>query len=258
MVCPTLAYSLNTLKSTVEDYKKFFHQKLTELVETKQTLDKSEHQHLLNSSKIQEVENLKVKYEKEMGTLREERVALEEVIVSLRTECETLRSSLNNEFTTNDNLKTQVSRLTKSSKEVGEQKLVLLQSLYKRLLPVSVLNKRQKVRLPGDLRDEKSLESFLDKLVDELVEHLKAAEDKIGGLEKAYAKKGEDLSALQKKSDDQVTRLTKIIKEKESHHTKQKESLVSYYEQLLNDVNSRVKVSVKLNIWQSFFAILPI
>lgn len=89
-----------------------------------------------------------------MGTLREERVALEEVIVSLRTECETLRTSLNNEFTTNDNLKSQVNRLTKSSKEIGEQKLVLLQSLYKRLLPVSVLNKKQKVKLPGDLRDE--------------------------------------------------------------------------------------------------------
>ena len=83
------------------------------------SLEKSEHKHLLNSSRVQECENLKVKYEKEMGTLREERVALEEVIVSLRSECETLRTSLNQEFETSDSLKTQLNRINKGNKENG-------------------------------------------------------------------------------------------------------------------------------------------
>ena len=120
VVCPTLTYSVSMLKANVEDFRKFFKLKTGELIATKARLDKSEHTHLLNSSKVQETENLRLKYEKEMSTLRDERVALEEVIVSLRTECETLRESLNHEFQTSDGLKSQLTKLTKGTKEISK------------------------------------------------------------------------------------------------------------------------------------------
>ena len=62
----------------------------------------------------------KEKIENEIQILRDERVALEEVIQSLRNECDTLRSSLKKEFEMNDNFKTQVSRFSKEKKDIKE------------------------------------------------------------------------------------------------------------------------------------------
>ena len=175
-----------------------------------------------------------------MEILRSERKALEEVIISQRNECETLKISLNNEYITNENLKTQFNRIAKGTREIEDQKLILLQSLYKRLLPASISNKH--IQLPMDLREEKHLEEFVDKLVNDLIERLNKTIEKYSNLEKEFIRNEEKLRHVDKKHDEQIVKLTKIIKEKEAHYIKQKDSLVAYYEQLLNDVNSRVKV----------------
>ena len=67
-------------------------------------------------------------------------------------------------------------------------------------------------------------------------------EEKVSCLEKTCTKKDENLHSLEKKTNDQLNKLTKMIKEKENYYSNQKDSMVNYYEQLLNDVNSRVKV----------------
>ena len=55
-----------------------------------------------------------------MDILRNERVALEEVITTLRVECDNFKQNLNKEFETNDNLKLQLNRLTKETKDFEE------------------------------------------------------------------------------------------------------------------------------------------
>lgn len=60
------------------------------------------------------------KNDKECKTLRDERVALEEAIKSLRAESEELRKNLTREFDQNDTLKAQISRLTKQLKDLQE------------------------------------------------------------------------------------------------------------------------------------------
>jgi hypothetical protein len=119
-----------------------------------------------------------------------------------------------------------------------------LQSLYKRLLPVFISNKSQstKLKLPTDLKEEKNLEEFIDKTLKELIIRLQNSEEKLSSVEKESEKKQEQIIKSQKKHEEHISKLTKIIKEKEIYYTKQNESLVNYYEQLLNDVNSRVKV----------------
>jgi len=181
-----------------------------------------------------------------MQTLRDERIALEEVIASLRKESETLRASLNEEFTVSNNLKAQLTRASKEAKESGEKKLRLLQSLYKRLMPVSLLGRGQASRpVAGELmRDEARLEEFMDRLVGEVVASVRAGEEKIGRLERECARRAEEVKAVGKRSEEEVGKLARVIREKESQHVKQKDSLVCYYEQLLNDVNSRVKVGL--------------
>ena len=185
---------------------------------------------------------MKQKYEKDMETLRNERIALENVIVSQRNECETLKVSLNHEFAINDNIKQQLNRVNKGSKELEDQKLLLLQSLYKRLLPISISNKE--LQLPHDLREEKYLEEFVNKLIADLIERLSSLVNKYSNLEKEFIRNEDKMKHVEKKHDEQILKFTKIIKEKENHYIKQKDSLVTYYEQLLNDVNSRVKVCV--------------
>lgn len=102
--------------------------------------------------------------------------------------------------------------------------------------------KHKNTKLPSDLNDEKNLEEFIDSALVELTDHMRAMEEKVASLEKTCAKKDDNLYGLEKKTNDQLNKLTKMIKEKENYYSNQKDSMVNYYEQLLNDVNSRVKV----------------
>ncbi len=124
----------------------------------------------------------------------------------------------------------------------------MLQSLYKRLLPIFISDKSQstKLKLPTDLKEEKNLEEFIDKILKEVIIRLNNSEEKLSNVEKELESKQEQMVKSQKKHEEHINKLTKIIKEKEVYYTKQNESLVNYYEQLLNDVNSRVKVLIFL------------
>jgi regulator of replication initiation timing len=75
---------------------------------------------MINLCIYKESENLKTKYERDMEVLRNERVALEEVITTLRAECDNFKQNLNKEFETNDNLKLQLNRLSKETKDFEE------------------------------------------------------------------------------------------------------------------------------------------
>ena len=129
---------------------------------------------------LKEWEIVKNKYEKDFDVLRNERIALEETISTMRNECDNLKTKLNKEFEKNDDLKSQVNRLTKGSKESEEKKLFLLQSLYKRLLPLLMTNKTnaKQIKLPTDIREEKNLEEFIDKIITQLVDRLSNIEEK--------------------------------------------------------------------------------
>ena len=54
---------------------------------------------------------------------------------------------------------------------------------------------------------------------------------------------GGDEAALEAWAARAVGELAGALRDKEAQHAQQRQSLVGYYEQLLNDVNSRVKVS---------------
>ena len=62
-------------------------------------------------------------------------------------------------------------------------------------------------------------------------------------IEFKFKQKEQQNEEVQIKQEELIKNLTKSIKEKETIFNKQKESLINYYEQLINDVNSRVKVS---------------
>ena len=180
-----------------------------------------------NFNKTKDWEMVKNKYEKDFEVLRNERLALEEVICTLRNECDNLMTKFNKEFEKNDELKSQVNRLTKGTKESEEKKLFLLQSLYKRLLPLMMSNKThvKQIKFPTDIREEKNLEEFIDKIITQLVERLSNLEEKTIIFEKESTAKDEKFQQLLKKSDDQISKLTKILKEKEVQYVSYKECL---------------------------------
>ena len=205
-----------------------------------------------------------------MNLVRSERAALEDVIGSLRKENETLRISLSREFDTNDAFKAQINRLNKEHKELeavsirqsflinkfksilmnfdtknkSKSKLVLLQSLYKRILPVLISNKSQvkNLKLANEPKDEAILEDFVDNAIAEMVEQNHALNEKLCASDKELVLKEDTLQQLQKKCEEQATKFSKVLKEKESHYSRQKDSLVAYYEKMVNEANSRIKV----------------
>jgi hypothetical protein len=212
---------------------------IIKLNQTKLLLENSK----LEQKKVQQCDEFREKCEREMKVLRDERKAFEETIDSLRNESEALRTSLTQAFLHGDNLKSELNRITKSTKEMEDQKVRMLKSLYKRLIPIFAMNK--KVKLSSNLNG-KCDEEFMESLIRELGEYKRSNDECFAALERDSIRKEEHLNGLLKKNDEQLSRLTKTIKEKEIQFANQKETLVAYYEQLLNDVNSRVKVGEKL------------
>lgn len=76
-------------------------------------------------TRFQQFEEVRSKHESEVSILRKEREALEDVISSLRAECDTLKTSLNREYETNENIKKQLNKLTKTAKQSDEVFLML-------------------------------------------------------------------------------------------------------------------------------------
>lgn len=90
---------------------------------------------------------------------------------------------------------------------------------------------------------EQTIETIIDSAISELINYVQSFEEKLGLIETKLKSKEEYIEQISRKYEHQIQKLSKSLKDKESHFNKQRESLVSYYEQLLNDVNARVKVS---------------
>ena len=98
------------------------------------------------------------------------------------------------------------------------------------------------VNINSNLSDQ-TIETIIDSAISELLKYVQSFEDKLGLIEAKLKSKEDYIEQISRKYEHQLQKLSKALKDKESHFNKQKESLVSYYEQLLNDVNARVKVS---------------
>ena len=118
-----------------------------------------------------------------------------------------------------------------------------MQALYKRLLPV-LTSKTNSISNNGN---EQNLESLIETAIISLISSIQKYNDNLNDIELKFKQKELQNEELKIKQDEQIKNLTKSLKEKETIFTKQKESLINYYEQLINDVNTRVKVSYSNN-----------
>jgi hypothetical protein len=94
-----------------------------------------------------------------------------------------------------------------------------------------------------DNLNEQNLEDVIDDTINKLVYYVENFGEKLNKIENNLKLKDEQILLITRKYEEQIQKLSKSIKEKESTFKKQKDSLVNYYEQLINDVNARVKVS---------------
>ena len=118
-----------------------------------------------------------------------------------------------------------------------------MQALYKRLLPV-LTSKTNSISNNGN---EQNLESLIETAIISLISSIQKYNDNLNDIELKFKQKELQNEELKIKQDEQIKNLTKSLKEKETIFTKQKESLINYYEQLIKDVNTRVKVSYSNN-----------
>jgi hypothetical protein len=78
------------------------------------------------------------------------------------------------------------------------------------------------------------------------VSRLLAKEEKLKLIEKNHSIEQNKLKCLAKTQEEQINKLSLILQRNEAQFNKQKESMVAYYERMLNDINSRVKVSFSI------------
>lgn len=94
-----------------------------------------------------------------------------------------------------------------------------------------------------DNLNEQNLEDVIDDTINKLVYYVENFGEKLNKIENNLKLKDEQIILTTRRYEEQIQKLSKSLKEKESSFKKQKDSLVNYYEQLINDVNARVKVS---------------
>ena len=91
--------------------------------------------------------------------------------------------------------------------------------------------------------NEQNLEKLIENSIISLINTIEKYNDNLNDIEHKFKQKELQNDEIKIKQEEQIKNLNKSLKEKETIFVKQKESLVNYYEQLINDVNSRVKVS---------------
>jgi hypothetical protein len=96
------------------------------------------------------------------------------------------------------------------------------------------------------MMNEQNLENLIENAIINIINLIQNYDENLNEIEIKLKEKEAFNEETQIKQDEQIKSLTKLLKEKETIFIKQKESLVNYYEQLINDVNSRVKVSYSL------------
>ncbi len=84
---------------------------------------------------------------------------------------------------------------------------------------------------------------LLDNLMDKLKDYINATDKNLTEYEHKLKTNEKNIEQITQTYDEQLQKTLKLLKEKEIVFHKQKESLVKYYEQLVNDANARVKVS---------------
>lgn len=132
-----------------------------------------------------------------------------------------------------------------------------MQNIYKKLLTVITTSKfsdsnkninalfvNNNNNIHESQQQEQFIESLIDNLIINIINIIKTYDDTRVDYELKLKENTNSIDELKQKQEEQIKNLTKSLKEKETIFNKQKESLVNYYEQLINDVNSRVKVSI--------------
>ncbi len=108
--------------------------------------------------------------------------------------------------------------------------------IQKKLQPIYAI-------LKIDTTSSNNKSDSIDILIDKFSDYIKSTDRKLTEYENKIKSNDKSIEQITRKYDEQLQKTLKLLKDKEIIFNKQKESLINHYEQIVNDLNARVKVS---------------
>ncbi|KAL4227318.1 hypothetical protein ACF0H5_012763 [Mactra antiquata] len=245
---PSPSVVLENLRVTLSDYRKRLDNTSEELTKMKKSsgalnkeIDQCKEMIWAKDKALEDAQKSYTRTAKELNRVRSEYGELETLLTRLKVDMQSTATNQSKDRTRIQELSEEIMKLVKKHKNDEEEKLAFLHGLYQRLLSGKiVVASKEKTFNQFSWHD---LTNMVYDQVATLLNNLQNAEEKISHMEEALRNKEEGLKEEHTSHEDQLKKLSTLTKEREISWQKQKQEMEEHYQQLLNEMQSRIKKS---------------
>ncbi|XP_052797056.1 coiled-coil domain-containing protein 171-like isoform X2 [Mya arenaria] len=245
---PAPSIVLENLRLTLSDYRKRLDQTSEELTKMKKSsgslskeVEQCKEMIWAKDKALEDAQKAYTRTAKELNRIRSEYGELETLLTRLKVDMQSTATNQSKDRTRIQELSEEIMKLVKKHKTDEEEKLAFLHGLYQRLLSGRiVVPSKEKTFNQFSWHD---LTNMVYDQVATLLNNLQNAEEKISHLEDGLRSREEGLKEEHSSHEDQLTKLSSLTKEREMAWHKQKQEMEDHYQQLLSEMQTRIKKS---------------
>ncbi|XP_053405701.1 coiled-coil domain-containing protein 171-like isoform X2 [Mercenaria mercenaria] len=245
---PAPSVVLENLRLTLSDYRKRLDNTSEELTKMKKSstalnkeIEQCKEMIWAKDKALEDAQKSYTRTAKELNRVRSEYGELETLLTRLKVDMQSTATNQSKDRTRIQELSEEIMKLVKKHKNDEEEKLAFLHGLYQRLLSGKiVVPTKEKTFNQFSWHD---LTNMVYDQVATLLNNLQNAEEKISHLEDALRSREEGWKEEHISREDQLNKLSTLTKEREMSWHKQKQEMEEHYQQLLNEMQARIKKS---------------
>ncbi|XP_052280653.1 coiled-coil domain-containing protein 171-like isoform X2 [Dreissena polymorpha] len=245
---PAPSIVLENLRLTLSDYRKRLDQTSEELTKMKKSsgslskeMEQCKEMIWAKDKSLEDAQKSYTRTAKELNRVRSEYGELETLLTRLKVDMQSTATNQSKDRTRIQELSEEIMKLVKKHKTDEEEKLAFLHGLYQRLLAGKiVVASKEKTFNQFSWHD---LTNMVYDQVATLINNLQNAEEKITHLDECLRAREEGLKDDHLSHEDQMNKLTTLTKERELSWQKQKQELEDHYQQMLTEMQARIKKS---------------
>lgn len=239
---------LENLRLTLADYRKRLDNTLEELTKMKKSsetlnkeIDQCKEMIWAKDKALEDAQKSYTRTAKELNRVRSEYGELETLLTRLKVDMQSTATNQSKDRTRIQELSEEIMKLVKKHKADEEEKLAFLHGLYQRLLTGKfVVAAKEK---PFNQFSWHDLTTIVYDQVVTVLSHFQNAQEQISQLEDNLKNREVGLKEEYLSHEDQMNKLSTFTKEREMSWQKQKQEMEDHYQQLLNEMQTRVKKS---------------
>ncbi|XP_060582945.1 coiled-coil domain-containing protein 171-like, partial [Ruditapes philippinarum] len=245
---PAPSVVLENLRLTLADYRKRLDNTSEELNKMKKSstgltkeIEQCKEMIWAKDKALEDAQRSYTRTAKELNRVRSEYGELETLLTRLKVDMQSTATNQSKDRTRIQELSEEIMKLVKKHKNDEEEKLAFLHGLYQRLLSGKiVVASKEKTFNQFSWHD---LTNMVYDQVATLLNNLQNAEEKMSHMEGALKSREEGWKEEHMSHEDQLNKLSTLTKEREMSWQKQKQEMEEHYQQLLNEMQARIKKS---------------